>query len=231
MPRQIPAIIIIRAAIHNHQDNFLVLSNAWGPAPKLDLDRVLHKGPIIQTSHNLGGKSGSPCMTIRGVLLTQIAMSSSMFQILPPVQPAQPSIYAPIPCADLTLSCLKGSSSIHSSWPRPAHSNQCLPNSCFWAPASATSLWQKPPSNFKSVKSKTAWHSTWQLAVPAAAGYSPPSGFGCCARPGPTLSAAGRKAGSSWALELEQSHMQLSENYSPTINHILPCNITGTSTF
>lgn len=40
--------------------------------------------------------------------------------------------------------CLKGSSSIQSSWPRPAHPNQCLPNSCFWAPASATSLWQKP---------------------------------------------------------------------------------------
>lgn len=46
------------------------------------------------------------------------------------------------------------------------------------------------------------WAPTWLRAGPAAGGCSLPSVPGCCARPGPTPSAAGRTGGSSWALAL-----------------------------
>lgn len=86
-------------------------------------------------------------------------MSTSTFQILPPVQPAKPSIYTPAPCADLTYTVRsKKAPSIQLSWPLPAHPNQCLPlvspNSCFWAPASTTSLWQKPQAILNKLSPK-----------------------------------------------------------------------------
>lgn len=60
MPRQVPAIIIIGAATYNHKDNFQALSNVWCSVPNLELDRVLHKGPITQTGHTMGKESASP---------------------------------------------------------------------------------------------------------------------------------------------------------------------------